>query len=152
MTSEDNKVRVGSIVHRPWGHYKLVEHKDDYSVKMIYIDPGEETSLQRHSKRHEMVILLDGELIITMGEHTFSKNASHRSSAYRVVAGQWHQFAVPEDQKGPTIFIEVAYGELDPDDFERQKDKYNRVRKIGPGFVSKIMDDHDWRKKSDKKS
>ena len=122
-------------------------NEGDYSVKILYINPGEETSLQRHSKRHEFVILLDGEVKFNNGEYEFSKDRSARSSSYRIVAGEWHQFSAPESQKGQTVLLEIAYGELDPDDFERKSDRYNRVRKIGPGFVSKIMDDHDWRKK-----
>lgn len=147
MTTEDAKVRVGSIVDRPWGHYRLVTHEKDYSVKILYIKPGEETSLQRHSKRHELITLLDGTVIITHREYTFTKDRSQRASSYRVLAGEWHKFAAPADQIGYTILLEVAYGELDPDDFERQSDKYERVRKKGPGFVDRIMDNTDWRKR-----
>lgn len=147
MTTEDTKVRVGSIVERPWGKYKLVVHKKDYSVKILYIKPGEETSLQRHSKRHELVTLLDGAVVITHKEYTFEKDRSQRASSYRVLAGEWHKFAAPADQKGYTVLLEVAYGELDPDDFERKSDKYDRVRKKGPGFVDRIMDNTDWRKR-----
>lgn len=146
MTTEDKKVRVGSHVQRPWGYYTLVKHQNDYSIKLLYINPGEETSLQRHSKRHELVILLDGEVKITNGEYTFTKDRSCRSSSYRIVAGEWHKFEAPASQDGPTVLLEIAYGELDPDDFERKSDKYNRERIIGPGFVNKIMDNYDWRK------
>ena len=147
MTTEDPKVEVGAHIVRPWGYYTLVTHQDDYSVKLLYINPGEETSLQRHSKRHELVILLDGTVSISDGERIFSKDRSNRSSAYRVNAGQWHKFSVPLDQDDPTVLLEIAYGELDPDDFERQFDKYDRERKIGPGFVHRVIDDYNWRKK-----
>lgn len=145
MTTEDNKVRVGSIVHRPWGRYRLVLHEKDYSVKVLFINPGEETSLQRHSKRHELVTLLDGTVEITHKDTTFTKDRSARASSYRVLAGEWHKFCAPEDQQGPTILLEVAYGELDPDDFERKADKYARERTRGPGFVDRLMNNADWR-------
>ena len=146
MTTEDIKVRVGHRVDRPWGHYKLVVHQKDYSIKLLYINPGEETSLQRHSKRHEMVMLLDGTVDITQGDRLFTKDRSQRASSYRIMAGEWHRFGAPADQTGPTVLLEVAYGELDPDDFERKEDKYNRERKRGPGFVTSIMNNADWRK------
>lgn len=146
MTTEDGKVRVGSIVSRPWGHYKLVAHENDYSVKLLYINPGEETSLQRHSKRHEMITLLDGTVDITHNTTVFQKGRSSRTASYRIMAGEWHKLAAPVTQVGPTVILEVAYGELDPDDFERQSDKYGRERKRGPGFVDRIMNNHDWRK------
>jgi mannose-6-phosphate isomerase-like protein (cupin superfamily) len=139
MTTEDVKVRVGSKVKRPWGFYKLIVQGKDYSVKLLYINPGEETSLQRHSKRHELVTLLDGTMIITHYGYTFTKDRSERAASYRILAGEWHRFAAPDDQKGCTILLEVAYGELDPDDFEREEDKYNRERKRGPGFMDNLI-------------
>ena len=138
MTTDDKKVKVGSIVKRPWGHYKLLIHKKDYSVKLIYINPGEETSLQRHSKRHELVILLDGTVDITHKERNFTKDRAQRASSYRILAGEWHRFGAPAQQQGHTVLLEIAYGELDPDDFERKEDKYNRERKRGPGFVQGV--------------
>jgi mannose-6-phosphate isomerase-like protein (cupin superfamily) len=135
MTTEDKKVRIGHKVVRPWGYYKLIMHKKDYSVKLLHISPGEETSLQRHSKRHELVILLDGVVNITHRERNFTKDRSQQASSYRILAGEWHRFGAPTQQKGYTVLLEVAYGELDPDDFERKADKYNRERKLGPGFV-----------------
>lgn len=146
MTTEDSKVRAGSIVDRPWGNYKLVIHEHDYSVKLLYINPGEETSLQRHSKRHELVVLLDGTVTITHRDVTFTKGRSNRASSYRILAGEWHRFRAPADQVGPTIILEVAYGELDPDDFERKDDKYSRERTRGPGFVDNPINNSDWRK------
>lgn len=146
MTTEDAKVRLGSKVIRPWGYYRLIVHKKGYSVKLLYINPGEETSLQRHSKRNELITLLDGTVTITQGQRTFSKDHSNRAAIHRVLAGEWHRFAAPNDQKGRTILLEVAYGELDPDDFQRKTDKYNRARTQGPGYVDKLMHDSDWRK------
>ena len=147
MTTEDVKVRVGHKVVRPWGFYKLVLHNKDYSIKLLYINPGHETSLQRHSKRHELVTLLDGTVDITHKEYRFTKDRSQRASSYRILAGEWHRFGAPAKQDGPTILLEVAYGELDPDDFERKEDKYDRERKRGPGFsIEGVMNNTDWRK------
>lgn len=146
MTTDGNDIPVGSVVLRPWGRYTLIEHSKDYSVKMLYITPGETTSLQRHSKRHELVILLDGTVNITHGDYSFSKDRSQRAGSYRILAGEWHRFGAPADQEGYTVLLEVAYGELDPEDFERRDDKYDRERKKGPGFVDRVMDNNDWRK------
>jgi len=136
MTTEDGKVRIGTRVYRPWGYYKLVVHKKDYSVKLLYINPGEETSFQRHSKRHELVTLLDGTVFIMHQDRAFTKDGMNRASSYRIRAGEWHRYGAPTNQEGPTVLLEVAYGELDPDDFERQDDKYYRKRTRGPGFVT----------------
>ena len=147
MTTEDNKVRVGNKVVRPWGYYKLIAQDNDYSIKMLFIAPGEETSLQRHSKRHELITLLDGTIRVTIDGHTFTKGRANRASSYRVLAGAWHRFAAPADQTGYTVVLEVGYGELDPDDFERKEDKYGRERKIGPGFIENPMNNFNWRQR-----
>ena len=146
MTTEDRGIKVGAIVKRPWGKYKLLAHQEDWSVKILYINPGEETSLQRHSKRHELLSLLDGSVTVEHKGHRFTKGRSGRASSYRILAGEWHRFGAPADQDGPTILLEIAYGELDPDDFERTEDKYGRERKRGPGFTDSVMNDWDWRK------
>jgi len=146
MTTEDNKVRIGSTVKRPWGEYQLLVHEKDYSVKMLFIAPGETTSLQRHSKRHELITILDGSVIMTHQDHTFTKGRESRAASYYVMAGDWHKFAAPADQVGYTVLLEIAYGELDPDDFERKEDKYDRERKRGPGFKQSVMNNWDWRK------
>lgn len=148
MTTEDKPLPVGTVVVRPWGKYRILLHQKDYSVKLLYIKPGEETSLQRHSKRQELVTLLDGTVKITHGDYTFSKGCDHRASSYRIPAREWHRFGVPATQQGDTILLEVAYGELDPNDFERKKDKYNRERKRGPGFIEIKFD----QEKTDKNS
>lgn len=143
MTTEDNKVRVGSKVDRPWGYYKLVVHEKDFSVKILYINPGEETSYQRHSKRNELVTLLDGTVIVEQGGRTYYKDTQNRASSCRIMAGEWHKFGAPFAQKGPTVLLEIAYGELDPDDFERKYDKYDRKRKRGPGFIQSAEIPHE---------
>lgn len=141
MTTEDTKVTVGSRVDRPWGYYTLVAQDKDYSIKLLHIAPGEETSLQRHSKRHELVTLLDGIVKITHNDYSFTKGRAQRASSYRVLAREWHRFGAPADQVGYTVLLEVAYGVLDPDDFQRKEDKYGRERKIGPGFLVNPMDE-----------
>ena len=109
MTTEDKGIKVGSIVIRPWGRYQLLAHEEDYSVKILYIEPGEETSLQRHSRRHELITLLDGNAIITHHEHIFTQGKDRRASSHRILAGEWHRFAAPAKQDGPTVLLEIAF-------------------------------------------
>ena len=135
MTTEDGRVRIGAHIIRPWGYYVLLVDDKDYSVKVLYIKPGEETSLQRHSKRSELITLLDGEVKITQADYVFTKDNSSRVCSYRIPLKMWHRFSAPAEQTGYTVLLEIAYGELDPDDFERKEDKYGRERKVGPGFV-----------------
>lgn len=130
---------------RPWGVIDVDKIVKDYSVKTLRIAPGHQTSLQRHSQRHEMIILLDGEVEITHHNHTFTKGRASRASSYRFLAGDWHRLSCPRGQTGWATVLEVGYGKLIYDDFERKEDKYDRERKRGPGFKDKLINNIDWR-------
>jgi len=139
MTTEDNELRAGTIVPRPWGYYKVIVHEEGYSVKMLHINPGESTSFQRHSKRHELITILEGRVNITIDNHTFCKEPSKQISSYRIPIKTWHRFGVPEDHNEPSVILEIAYGELDPEDFQRSEDKYDRERSQGTGFIEDLF-------------
>ena len=126
-------------VDRPWGYYTVVEEQENYSVKILHIKPGEETSYQRHSLRFEIVTLLEGTVEITHNERVFFKDEqTGRGVSLRIKPYDWHKFKVPHDQDKPSVLVEITYGQLDPEDFERdlQTDKYNRKRRVGSIFRS----------------
>ncbi len=131
---------------RPWGIIDVIESTSDYHVRILKIAPGQCTSIQRHSRRNEMVILLDGEIEINHNDYKFTRNNDNRASGYRFPARDWHGLSCFSQETWATV-LEVAYGELIHDDFEIKEDKYDRERKRGPGFIVEgVMNDTDWRK------
>ena len=127
-------------ISRPWGYYTVVEEQENYSVKILHINPGEETSYQRHSQRSEIVTLLQGTVEVTHNGRTFFKDdKTSKGVSLRLQPYDWHRFKVPFDQDKPTVLVEVTYGKLDPEDFQREidSDKYDRLRDVGDSFINK---------------
>ena len=47
-------------VLRPWGEYSVLEKGRDYKVKIIHVLPGKKLSLQKHMRRSERWIVVNG--------------------------------------------------------------------------------------------
>ena len=52
--------------HRPWGSYTTLEDQQTYKVKRIDVLPGKRLSYQKHEKRSEHWIVVQGEGIVTL--------------------------------------------------------------------------------------
>ena len=116
-TNETNK-----IYQRPWGTYKVLELGDNFQVKTLTVKPGAKLSLQRHFKRSEHWVVVEGAPTITVGEkiklyqvndHVFiPKTSLHR---------------IENLTKEMVSIIEVQVGTyLGEDDIERLDDIYGR--------------------------
>ena len=90
-------------------------------VKVITVKPGEQLSLQYHSKRDEswFVISGDGTAEIDGVRSPLAAGAiasAPRMSKHRIFGGS-----------EPLIFVECAYGDFDEADIVRLEDKYGRT-------------------------
>ena len=47
------------IIDKPWGHEKIIVN-DSYVMKELFIEAGEEISLQYHRKKHETMYISEG--------------------------------------------------------------------------------------------
>ena len=113
-----------AIDRRPWGSFRILDEGEGYKVKRIEVLPGKRLSYQRHSKRaeHWMVVqgrakvALDGrELMLSPGE------------AIDVPVGAAHR--MENAGEDTLIFIEIQRGDyLGEDDIIRLHDDYGRVR------------------------
>lgn len=107
-------------IERPWGHMTLYAHGDNFWIKKIHLNAGQRTSLQKHAKRGELWMCVEGEVTIQVGKESwnlvpfkvtrFGRNMVHRLSS----------------ERGGTI-IEIGYGECDEDDIIRIEDDYGRA-------------------------
>jgi hypothetical protein len=50
-----------NLIHKPWGHERIIAKTDAYVVKEIYVKPNSRLSLQYHEKKTETMFLVDGE-------------------------------------------------------------------------------------------
>lgn len=48
------------IVSKPWGSEVWLDKNEHFVIKYLYINPGEELSLQYHREKFETMIILEG--------------------------------------------------------------------------------------------
>jgi mannose-1-phosphate guanylyltransferase / mannose-6-phosphate isomerase len=115
-------------VHRPWGTYTVLEEGLGYKIKRIVVDPGQRLSLQRHARRAEHWVVIQGMAKVRRGDSEF--DLSPNESAY-IPRGELHRLENPSSES--LIIIEVQTGDyVGEDDIERYEDIYGRpTRSIG---------------------
>ena len=110
------------VVYRPWGSYQTVDVGERYQVKRIMVKPGQSLSLQRHAKRAEHWVVVqgtarvqrDGEVILLV----------ENESTY-IPSGTPHRLENPGTV--PLHLVEVQTGAyLEEDDIVRIDDDYGR--------------------------
>jgi len=110
--------------HRPWGYYLVLEDEPRHKVKRIVVYPGQRLSLQRHRRRAEHWLIVQGRAEITRNHETLNLEAGQ---AVDIPQGAWHR--VRNLGTGNMAFIEVQIGDyFGEDDIERAEDDYGRAR------------------------
>jgi mannose-6-phosphate isomerase-like protein (cupin superfamily) len=62
--------KVGEIYERPWGTYQTLSQDNNYQAKLITVNPGGRLSLQKHFKRAEHWVVVEGVPTVTVDELT----------------------------------------------------------------------------------
>jgi mannose-6-phosphate isomerase len=108
------------VDHRPWGGFRQYTRNQTTTVKLIEVAPGQRLSLQRHTHRDELWVVLDDGLEVRIGDRTVT---AARGDEFLIPRGTLHRVAA-----GPTggRFVEVCFGYFDEDDIERLEDAYGR--------------------------
>jgi mannose-1-phosphate guanylyltransferase/mannose-6-phosphate isomerase len=111
-----------SFVERPWGSFKQFAHNQEVTVSLMTVLPGQRLSLQSHTARAELWIVLDDGAVVQVGDETRTCNAGDEIWIH---ANQTHRLACP----GPTPVrvLEVAFGNWQQADITRQEDDYRRL-------------------------
>ena len=109
------------IVDKPWGKVATYALNQPSSVRMITIEPGQETSEHYHQLRDEMWIILDPGLTIQIGNRVVD---AHAGEEFVVTAEEPHRIRNVGDKRGRVL--EVAYGYTTEDDTFRLQDDYGR--------------------------
>ena len=109
------------IVEKPWGRVVTYAHNQPSTVRVITVEPGQETSMHFHRMRDETWVVLDPGLIVEIG-------------ARSIPASPGEEFVIPAEQThrircdGPASgrILEVAYGYTTEEDDQRIEDDYGR--------------------------
>jgi mannose-6-phosphate isomerase len=115
------------IVEKPWGKVVTYALNQPSSVRVITVEPGQETSVHYHRMRDETWVVLDRGLEVEIGDRS-------------VGARPGEEFVIPAEEPHrircvgaePGRILEVAYGYTSEDDSRRLQDTYGR------------SDDADW--------
>jgi mannose-6-phosphate isomerase len=93
-----------------------------FKIKRIEVHPGSRLSLQRHERRSEHWVVVQGVARVTLDEEVrdFAVNESTFIPAHTV-----HRLENPGD--APLVIVEIQVGEyLGEDDIERLEDDWSR--------------------------
>lgn len=109
--------------YRPWGWYEVLLEEDNYKVKRIWINPGQQLSLQSHQMREEYWVVVKGRGSITLGK---TKAIAQPGEYFHVPVGVLHR--MQNTGREPLVFIETQTGTyFGEDDIERFSDQYGRA-------------------------
>lgn len=109
------------IVDKPWGKVCTYTLNQPSSVRVITVEPDQETSVHYHRMRDETWIVLDPGLVIQIGNREVPAQPGEE---FMVPAEETHRIANRGSVRGRVL--EIAYGYTAEDDTQRLEDAYGR--------------------------
>ena len=117
----------GIRTQRPWGWFETVFEAPGHKIKRICVHPGQQISLQKHLRRTEHWVVVQGTARVTVGERLQDLSAGQHVD---IALGAVHRLGNPTAL--PVEIIEVQFGDyLGEDDIVRLQDDYGRVAPAG---------------------
>lgn len=109
------------FVERPWGSFRQFAFNRDCTVSLMTVLPGQRLSLQSHTGRAELWIVLDDGAVVQVGEEQREYRAGEE---IWIPANEKHRLGCRGPQ--PVRVLEVAFGNWQQDDITRYADDYRR--------------------------
>lgn len=114
---------AGNMDRRPWGSFTVLDEGDGYKVKRIEVLPGKRLSYQRHSRRCEHWMVVQGAGKVTLEGREILLQVGDTAD---VPTGAAHRMENPG--KETLVFIEIQRGSyLGEDDIVRLQDDFGRL-------------------------
>jgi mannose-1-phosphate guanylyltransferase/mannose-6-phosphate isomerase len=108
-------------VTRPWGSFKQYANNEAVTVSLMTMQPNQRLSLQSHTARAELWIVLDAGAIVQVNDEILHPNAGDE---IWIPANAKHRLS----SAGPAVrVLEVAFGNWQQDDITRYEDDFNRT-------------------------
>lgn len=112
-----------SFDRRPWGSFQVLEDHARYKVKRLTVDPGQRLSYQKHARRAEHWVVVQGIALVTLDG---APNELTAGDSIDIPLGAAHRVENPGDVE--LVFIEVQTGDyFGEDDIVRLEDDYGRT-------------------------
>lgn len=115
-----------SYVERPWGSFKQYAFNQACTVSLMSVRPGQRLSLQSHTGRAELWIVLDDGAVVQVGETVREHRAGDE---VWIAADEQHRLSCLGPN--PVRVLEVAFGNWQQDDITRYADDFNRIERSG---------------------
>jgi mannose-6-phosphate isomerase len=109
------------VEERPWGKFERCIKNEKCTVKILYLKPNSQTSLQYHYKRDEWWKLIKGFILISVNDNEYRLT---ENESFFIKRGTQHQIINLESS---SIILEISTGDFDEEDIIRLKDIYDRV-------------------------
>ncbi len=110
-----------SHVVRPWGEFKQYAHNAECTVSLMTVKPGMRLSLQAHTGRAELWIILDDGALVQVGEESREHKAGDE---IWIPPNEKHRLSCNGDR--PVRVLEVAFGNWQQEDIRRFADDFQR--------------------------
>lgn len=114
------KPNVGRVT-RPWGSFSQYAFNEDTTVSLMTVNPGQRLSLQSHTGRAELWIVLDDGATVQVDDDIRTYQAGDE---VWIPAQARHRLSCSGDR--PVRVLEVAFGNWQQEDIERYDDDYAR--------------------------
>lgn len=109
------------FVERPWGSFKQYAFNRDCTVSLMTVLPGQRLSLQSHTGRAELWIVLDEGARVQVGDET---RDCHAGEEIWIPANARHRLSCAGDKV--CRVLEVAFGNWQQADILRYEDDFKR--------------------------
>lgn len=106
---------------KPWGSFIEFIKNEPCTVKLIYVNKGEELSLQYHNHRREFWRVIEGTPHLTINEEVY---VSRVGDEYVIPPKTQHRISAPDNN---IVVMEISTGDFDEEDIVRLEDKYHRI-------------------------
>lgn len=107
-------------VERPWGSFEQYANNEEVTVSLMTVKPGQRLSLQSHTGRAELWIVLDDGAAVEVGDTVFHPSCGDH---IWIPARERHRLS----STGPTVrVLEVAFGNWQQEDITRYEDDFER--------------------------
>ncbi len=109
-------------VSRPWGSFSQYAHNREVTVSLMQVNSGQRLSLQSHTGRAELWIVLDNGAEIQVGNEILYPD---KGEEIWIPAETMHRLS----STGPAVrVLEVAFGNWQQEDITRFEDDYQRPK------------------------
>jgi len=107
--------------NRPWGSFRRFTNNQKSTVKLIFVNPNEELSLQSHNKRSEFWRVIKGNGIFLVDD--LKKDVMYGDEQEIPLGAKHRMIGGPDGME----VLEISLGDFDENDIIRYEDKYNRI-------------------------